>query len=132
MLANEGKMVDASFVAVPKQRNNREENKLVKEGKVPSQWEKSPHKLAQKDTEARWTKKNNVSFYGYKNHVKADTKTKLTRKYAVTAASVYDSQALDDLLDTTRRGAGVLCRQCLHRGRDKRDLRKKESGGKGK
>jgi hypothetical protein len=36
-----------------------------------------PHKLSQKDVDARWTKKNNAVFYGYKNHVKADTKTKL-------------------------------------------------------
>ncbi len=104
VFANEGKMVDASFVEVPKQRNNREENKLVKDGKVPSEWEKSPHKLAQKDTDARWTKKNNVSFYGYKNHVKADTKTKLIKDYAVTDASVHDSQVLEDLLDETDRG----------------------------
>ena len=37
VFANEGKIVDAIFVEVPKQRNNREENKLVKEGKVSSE-----------------------------------------------------------------------------------------------
>lgn len=101
VFANEGKMVDASFVEAPKQRNTREENKQIKEGKLPSEWKKAPNKLAQKDTDARWTKKNNVSFYGYKNHVKADTKTKLIRKYAVTDASVHDSQVVDELLDAT-------------------------------
>lgn len=55
VFANEGKMVDASFVEVPKQRNTREENIEIKEGKVPSAWKKN--KLAQKDTDARWTKK---------------------------------------------------------------------------
>lgn len=104
VFANEGKMVDASFVDAPKQRNTREENKQIKEGKLPSEWEKAPNKLAQKDTDARWTKKNNVSFYGYKNHVKADTKTKLIRKYAVTDASVHDSQVVDELLDATDQG----------------------------
>ena len=29
--------------------------------------------LSHKDINARWTKKNNETFYGYKNHVKADT-----------------------------------------------------------
>lgn len=101
VFANEGKMVDASFVEAPRQRNTREENKQIKEGKLPLEWEKTPHKLAQKDTDARWTKKNNISFYGYKNHVKADTKTKLIRKYAVTSASVHDSQLVGELLDAT-------------------------------
>ncbi len=101
VFANEGKMVDASFVEAPRQRNTREENKQIKEGGLPSEWEKTPNKLAQKDTDARWTKKNNVSFYGYKNHIKADTKTKLIRKYEVTDASVHDYQVVDELLDAT-------------------------------
>jgi IS5 family transposase len=104
VFANEGKMVDASFVEAPLQRNTREENKQIKEGELPSGWENRHHKLAQKDTDASWTKKNNVSFYGYKNHVKADTKTKLIRKYAVTDASVHDSQVLGELLDATDQG----------------------------
>jgi IS5 family transposase len=104
VFANEGKMVDASFVEVPKQRNTREENKEIKEGKVPECWQENSHKLAQKDTDARWTKKNNISFYGYKNHVKADTKTKLIKEYAVTDASVHDSQVLGELLDETDQG----------------------------
>ena len=39
--------------------------------------------------------------YGYKNHVNADPTRKLIRSYAVTDASVHDSQALDAVLDTT-------------------------------
>ena len=35
MLAKEGSIVDASFVAAPKQRNSREENAQIKEGKRP-------------------------------------------------------------------------------------------------
>jgi IS5 family transposase len=104
VFANEGKMVDASFVDAPKQRNSREENTGIKEGKVPAEWKGNANKLAQKDTDARWTKKNNVSFYGYKNHVKADTGTKLIKKYVVTDASVHDSQVIDELLDSTDKG----------------------------
>ena len=50
------------------------------------------------DIDARWTKKNGVTFFGYKNHVKADTKTKLIEEYSVTDASVHDSQAIEGLL----------------------------------
>ena len=99
IFANEGKMVDASFVEAPRQRNTREENKHIKEtGTAPEQWKKKPHKLCQKDVDARWTKKNNAVFYGYKNHVKSDTRTKLIEEYMVTDASVHDSQAIDGLL----------------------------------
>lgn len=37
--------------------------------------------------------------YGYKNHVKVDTRSKLITRYAVTNASVHDSQSLEELLE---------------------------------
>jgi IS5 family transposase len=104
VLANQGRMIDASFVEVPKQRNTKEENQQIKEGKVPQNWDSVPSKKAQKDTDARWTKKNNVNFYGYKNHVKSDTGTKLILSYKVTDAAVHDSQVIDQLLDAKDQG----------------------------
>ena len=59
IIAKEGSMVDASFVDVPKQRNNREDNAIIKEGSVPISFAENKNKLAQKDTDARWTTKNN-------------------------------------------------------------------------
>jgi IS5 family transposase len=54
VFANEGKMVDASFVEAPRQRNTREKNKHIKEtGTAPHEWKVKPHKLAQKDVDAR-------------------------------------------------------------------------------
>lgn len=102
LVVNEGKIVDASFVEVPRQRNSREDNKKVKEGEVPEEWKENPHKLAQKDVCARWTKKNGTSFYGYKNHLKTCNKSKIITKYTVTDASVHDSQAMEGLLDWER------------------------------
>lgn len=99
VFANEGKMVDASFVEAPRQRNSREENKHIKEtGTAPKEWDDKPNKKRQKDINAQWTKKNNSTFYGYKNHVKSDTKTKLIEKFEVTDASVHDSQPVEALL----------------------------------
>ena len=37
LIVNEGKIVDATFVEVPKQRKSCEENKQVKEGKIPEE-----------------------------------------------------------------------------------------------
>lgn len=99
VIANRGSIVDASFVEVPKQRNSRDENRQIKEGKIPEGWKETPAKERQKDTDARWTKKNDQSYFGYKDHVKVDKSSKLITAYTVTDASVHDSKAIEDLLD---------------------------------
>jgi len=101
LVTREGTIVDASFVEVPRQRNYKEENDLVKIGQIPEYWKKNPKKLSQKDVDARWTKKGNVSYYGYKDHVKVDAESKLITDYEVTDASVHDSMVLFDLVDET-------------------------------
>ena len=106
-IARGGQMVDATIVPVPKQRNSREENEQVKAGTTPEAWEKKPAKNRQKDKDARWTKKNDKSFYGYKNHVNADAKHKVIRDYDVSDASVHDSQKLDGLLNTANTSQDV-------------------------
>ena len=126
VFANEGKMVDASFVGAPRQRNTHEENKHIKEtGTAPPEWKVKPHKLAQKDVDARWTKKNNITFYGYKNHVKADTKTKLIEEYIVTDASVHDSQAMEQLLTEKDEGQPLYA-DSAYTGEDQETVYKKK------
>ena len=98
LVLRSGQIIDATFVEVPRQHNNREENATIKEGKAPEAW-KDPNKLRQKDLDARWTKKNNETFYGYKNHVNVDNRTKLIQEYAVSDASVHDSQVFEEILD---------------------------------
>ena len=99
VFAKTGQIVDASIVQVPRQRNTREENKQIKQGETPEAWKSQPKKLCQKDTDARWLKKNGMSFYGFKNHIKVDQDTKLISTYMVTDASVHDSQELETLID---------------------------------
>jgi len=99
VFARTGQIVDASFVEVPRQRNTRDENEQVKRGETPEAWKQQPNKLRQKDVDARWTQKNKMNFYGYKNHIKIDQGTNLIGTYVVTPASVHDSQALDDLIN---------------------------------
>ena len=106
-IARGGQMIDATIVAVPKQRNTREENEAVKAGQTPEDWERKPAKNRQKDKDARWTKKHGKSFFGYKNHVNADARYKLIRGYASTDASVHDSQKLDGLLNTANTSQDV-------------------------
>lgn len=94
--AEKGQIIDASIVKAPVQPNSREENEQIKAGEEPEGW--SEAKRRQKDVDARWTKKNSKSYFGYKNHIGVDVKHKLIRKYQVTSAEVHDSQVFEELL----------------------------------
>ena len=107
-IARGGQIVDATIVQVPRQRNTHEENETVKSGRTPAAWKKKPAKNRQKDKDARWTKKHGRSFYGYKNHVNADARYKLIRRYDVSDAAVHDSQKLDGLLNKANTSADVF------------------------
>ena len=95
------------FVEVPRNRNNRDENRQIKEGAVPDRIESNPHVKSQKDLDARRTEKNNISYCGYKNHVKQDSGSKLIVSYSVTAANTHDSQAIDSLLTDSDSGESL-------------------------
>lgn len=93
-----GLIVDGTFVEVPKQRNSKEENAQIKNEEIPESLAKNPHVLAQKGCDARWTKKGDVSYFGYKDHTLTDDEYKLIRDYDVTDASVHDSVPYPDLM----------------------------------
>lgn len=104
LIVNEGKIIDASFVEVPKQRNTKEENNQIKKGETPKSFDENPNKKGQKDIDARWTQKNNVNYFGYKNHIKIDVKSKIISKFLVTSANIHDSQVIEELLDDKDKG----------------------------
>ena len=102
-----GQIIDASIVAVPMQRNRRDDNEQIKRGETPEAWADKPAKRRQKDRDARWTKKHGKSHYGYKNHVTIDRRHKLIRRYRVTDAAVHDSQVIEELLTSDNTASGV-------------------------
>ena len=110
-----GQIIDATFVSVPEQRNTREENKMIKEDAVPIEWGQNPHKRAQKDIDARWTKKNSESFYGYKDHVNMDRDTKLITTWEVTSAQIHDSQVLEEVLQSPEVGGADIYADSAYR-----------------
>jgi IS5 family transposase len=77
-MARCGQIVDASLVQAPVQRNKRDEADTVKEGTMPLTWK--PHKRAQKDVDARWTKKHGKSHFGYKLHASGTSVTNSSAK----------------------------------------------------
>lgn len=111
----EGKIIDATFVEAPKQRNTKDENKQIKDGNGKDLWNPEEgdserdkvfkkNKKSHKDVDARWTQKRGENHYGYKNHVKADKKTKLIEKYHTTDASVHDSKVIKPLIEKKDQG----------------------------
>jgi transposase, IS5 family len=113
-LAMSGQLVDASIVSAPKQRNTRAEKQAIKAGRVPEAWQAKPAKLRQKDRDARWTIKTTkakpregesplvdlaIPEFGYQNHISADRRHRLIRRWLVTDAAAHAGTRLADLLD---------------------------------
>ena len=117
-----GQLVDASIVAAPKQRNTQAEKQAIKEGRVPEDWQAKPAKLRQKDRDARWTVKTTkakpregetpmvdlaIPAFGYQNHISADRRHRLIRRWLVTDAAAHAGARLADLLDPGNTASGV-------------------------
>ena len=113
-LAMSGQLVDASIVSAPKQRTTRAEKQAIKEGRIPEDWRAKPAKLRQKDRDARWTVKTTkakpkdgetpkvdlaIPAFGYQNHISADRRHRLIRRFVVTDAAAHAGARLADLLD---------------------------------
>ena len=120
-LAMGGQIIDATVVEAPRQRNSEDEKRDIKAGKVPEEWKDNPPKLAQKDTDARWTLKRGkkpdpakpktveiaVPVFGYKNHISTDVRHGFIRSFAVSDAAAHDGARLRDLVRQNNTASGV-------------------------
>jgi transposase, IS5 family len=125
VILNKGRMVDASIVEVPIQRNSRDENQQLNDGQIPEDWKEDPDKLRQKDVDAKWVTHNGKSYYGYKDHVKADENTKLITGYKVTAANVHDSEMIGALIDKKDRGQKLYADSAYRSEKIEKELKRK-------
>jgi IS5 family transposase len=132
-------IVDASFVEAPRNRRlKKEQYEALKEhdnnpdtplpfeldkeqvssleSHLPGNERTMSNILRQTDTDAQWAKKGKETYYGYKDHVVVDAKTKLIIANEVTSAHVHDSQKLVDIVpegtevvydDSGYTGAGI-------------------------
>jgi len=112
IITRKGSIIDASFVTVDKRHTSKKDDKSLKEGDCPhdlhtdcakrlenGEIKDAEHVFNQMDFDARWVKKNNESFFGYKDHVKCDKESKIITDFTVTDASVHDSQELINLVN---------------------------------
>ena len=49
--------------------------------------------------EARWVKEKNKYYFEYKNHIKADLRSKFITHYEITSKEVHDRNALKQLIN---------------------------------
>ena len=100
-VTREGSIVDASFMEAPKRKNTKEQRETLKNGEIPEEWDnpEHPQKLAQRDTDATWTKKGNEAHFGCKDNIKVDLDSKLIVDYSVTTASANDLTGAQNLFD---------------------------------
>jgi transposase, IS5 family len=125
VILKKGKMIDASIVEAPTPHNTKQENEQLKEGVIPKSWERNPHKLNQKDTDGKWVTQYGKSYYGYKNHIKADQHSKIITDYKVTSANVHDSEVIRELVTHKDRGQKVYADGAYRSAAIEQDLAKK-------
>lgn len=104
-LACSGQIIDASIIKAPTRRTKKEEKETVKRGEAPENW--SSAKKSQTDLDAKWTVKNDIPYFGYKNHINIDKKHRFIRSFEVTDASVHDSRAFEAVYDPENYGSPV-------------------------
>jgi IS5 family transposase len=103
--------------------NTIAQKKAIKEGRIPDEWKDKPAKIAQKDSDARWTVKYSkaklredgslppidlaIPAFGYKNHISIDRGFGLIRKWTTTDAAAHDGARLEEVLDRTNTASDV-------------------------
>ena len=117
-----GQIIDATFIPVPVQRNTRAQNETIKRGGVPTEWQEDPKTLAHKDVDARWTKKNGISHYGYKNAINISVKDKIIIEWVDTNASVHDSQSFDAVVLSAERAGPVVYADSAYRSEETEEM----------
>lgn len=103
IIAKKGELVDSTFVDVPRQRISRDERESLKRKELPDRWimPGNENETSQRDAEAAWAKKGNETHFGYKDHVKVDSESKIITAFEVTPANVHDSRQCADFFDET-------------------------------
>ncbi|GAA4776819.1 hypothetical protein GCM10023219_25740 [Stakelama sediminis] len=121
------RIVDATLVAAPKQRNTEAERAAVKEGKTAAEiWPGDPAKARQKDTDARWTLKfakgrptadgqggfrpqpdTAIPSFGYNSSISICRVFGFIRKGKVTDGARYDGRMLRDVVSEDNTASDV-------------------------
>ena len=92
LVTKRGSIVDATFVERPRQNNG---------GKGQESETEKANRERQTDKDAAYAIKNKKRYFGFKNHIKVDTDSKLITGYTVTPANRHDGKEAPNVLDAT-------------------------------
>jgi len=98
VITRKGSIVDATISQRPQQRYNKEKKAREKRGEIEPK-ERNVHKSRQIDKDATYTVKHGRQFFGYKNHVKVDSDSKIILNTEVTTASASDGKQAKKLIN---------------------------------
>lgn len=117
-----GKMsgVDGTFVNARRRHVSSIVHQQILDGLDPVEIFDNPAERRQRDVDARHTKKNNESYFGYKTSAKVCLLSKLITDIFVSPANLHDSQALDKLYTVADKGSMVFA-DSAYNGRKQRD-----------
>jgi IS5 family transposase len=119
-----GRIVDATLVSAPRQRNTEEEKARIKAGgKAAAIWPDKPARARQKDTDARWTVTFSkarpgpdgkpqidiaVPHFGCTSHISLDRRHGVIRRGKTTDAAAHDGARLrEGLIDPNNTASDV-------------------------
>ena len=119
-----GQIVDAALVAAPKQRNTAVEKDPIRGGKSAAEiWPDQPAKMAQKDTDARWTLKKfakgrplpggrpgidiAIPSFGYKSSIAICRRYGFIRRGKVADGARFDRRMLRDVVTSDNTASDV-------------------------
>lgn len=122
MILKEGVIVDATIVQAPHQKITKKEKAQLETGETPPEW--SEGKKRQKDTDARWTRKNKKSYFGYKHHIKVSQKTKVVTSFEITPANTHDGHVLETLVGDDDSGEELYADKAYDSKANRKKLRK--------
>jgi len=92
IITRRGSIVDATFIERPRQNGGE------KAGETEA---KKSNRERQTDKDAKFAMKNGKRHFGFKNHIKVDSDSKLITQFSVTPANRHDGKEAPKVLDAT-------------------------------
>lgn len=99
VITKRGSIVDATFIERPRQRKSKGEPNIEPEEISGNDSTGNTHRIRQIDQDAKFAMKNGKSHYGFKDHIKVDTDSKLITAFSVTGADRHDGKEAPAILD---------------------------------
>ena len=122
-------IIDSCIIETQRPNFTDVEYQMIKSGILPI-W-MNRNNLPYYDINARYTKKRETSYFGYKNHILVDAETKIIRQHITTSAEVHDKNIfLNFLYPYTEQEYSIYADSAYAAVEHKKELRRQKIGYK--